>query len=168
MDEADLRVRSDIDTYGWHVAKIAGDEKAPPWSFTIGLEHSFDHPEILAVGMELELLHALLNHVGEQVKHGRRFEHDERAQGVLDQHPPVFRTVATRWHGAFVGNAAWFYRERSFRVLQCFWPDASGRLPWEPGFDPEWQGRQPLLYLDEEADALGDALARVLRDEGAL
>jgi hypothetical protein len=168
MDEADLRVRSDIQTYGWHVAKIAGDDRAPPWAFTIGLEHSFEHPEVLVVGMELELLHALLNHVGEQVKRGRRFEDGERADGVLENRPPEFRTVAARWHGAFVGNAAWFYRERSFRVLQCFWPDSEGRLPWEPGFDPAWHGRQPLLYLDDEDEALGESLARLLRKEGAL
>jgi len=168
MDEADLRVRSDIDQYGWHVAKISGDDQAPPWAFTIGLEHNFTHPEILVFGMELELLHSLLNHIGEQVKEGRQFEHDERPEGVLAQNPPALRAVAERWHGAFVGNAAWFYQERSFRVLQCFWPDASGALPWEPHFDPEWQGRQPLLFLDDEQRALGAPLAAVLREEGAL
>jgi len=168
MDEADLRVRSDVERYGWHVAKIAGDEQAPPWAFTIGLEHSFDHPEVLVFGMELELLHSLLNHIGEGVKQGRRFAHDERPDGILAQHPPAFRAVAERWYGPFVGNAGWFYQERSFRVLQCFWPDAAGSLPWEPGFDPDWSGRQPLLFLEDEREALGEPLARVLRSEGAL
>ena len=168
MDEAELRVRSDVDTYGWHVAKIGGDERAPPWAFTIGLEHSFEHPEVLVFGMELELLHGLLNQIGELVKSGRSFEPGERAAGVLEQNPPEFRSVDPRWYGAFVGNAAWFYRERNFRVLQCFWPDASGRLPWEAEFDPAWQGRQPLLFLEGEQEALGKPLAAVLRDEGAL
>lgn len=168
MDEPDLRVRSDIDQYGWHVAKIAGDEQAPPWAFTIGLEHSFEHPEVIVFGMELDLLHGLLNHIGEQVKRGRQFEPDERAAGILAQNPPVFRAVAERWLGPFVGNAAWFYRERSFRVLQCFWPDAGGSLPWEPEFDSDWKSRQPLLYVEDEQEALGEALSAVLRAEGAL
>ena len=168
MDEADLRVRADIEKYGWHVAKIEGDDQAPPWAFTIGLEHSFEHPEVLICGMEPELLHSLLNHVGELVKRGRHFQHDERADGILAQSPPVFRDVLERWHGPFVGNAAWFYQDRSFRVLQCFWPDASGALPWEPDFDPDWNGRQPLLFLEDEIEALGAPLAGVLRAEGAL
>ena len=168
MEEADLRVRSDIDQYGWHVAKIGGDDKAPPWAFTIGLEHSFQHPEILVVGMELDLLHALLNHIGEQVKRGRVFAPDERAEGVLERSAPIFKPVASRWLGAFVGNAGWFYREQSFRVLQCFWPDEGGHLPWEESFDPSWRGRQPLLFLDDEQAALGESLAQVLRSEGAL
>ena len=168
MDEADLRVRSDIETYGWHVAKIAGDDKAPPWAFTIGLEHSFEHPEVLVIGMELELLHGLLNQIGEQVKRGRRFQAGERPEGVLERHPPAFRLALPRWHGAFVGNAAWFYREQNFRVLQCFWPDADGHLPWDEAFDPAWRGRQPLLFLDDESEALGEPLARVLHEEGAL
>ena len=130
MDEAELRVRSDVDTYGWHVAKIGGDDRAPPWAFTIGLEQSFGHPEVLVFGMELELLHALLNQIGELVKHGRSFDPGERADGLLEQNPPEFRSVDPRWQGAFTGNAAWFYRERSFRVLQCFWPDSTGRMPW--------------------------------------
>lgn len=168
MDEADLRVRSDIQTYGWHVAKIAGDDDAPPWAFTIGLEHSFEHPELLVAGMELDLLHALLNHLGEQVKRGRVLQDGERAEGVLERNPPVLRAVAPRWHGAFVGNAAWFYRERPFRVLQCFWPDEAGHLPWEPEFDAAWRGRQPLLFLEDEEAALGAALAQLLRSEGAI
>jgi len=168
MDEADLRVRSDIETYGWHVAKIAGDDKAPPWAFTIGLEHNFEHPEVLVVGMDLALLHGLLNQIGEQVKRGRRFAAGERPEGVLERHPPAFRLALPRWHGAFVGNAAWFYREQSFRVLQCFWPDADGHLPWDEDFDPAWRGRQPLLFLDDEIEALGEPLARILHQEGAL
>ena len=168
MDEADLRVRSDVETFGWHVAKIAGDEKAPPWSFTIGLEERFDHPEILIFGMEVELLHSLLNHLGEMLKRGRSFRDNERAAGVLENHPPLFRTVLPRWYGPFVGNAGWYYREREFRVLQCFWPDVDGILPWEPGFDGAWVGKQPLLFEEDESTALGAPLAALLREEGAL
>ena len=168
MDDVERRVRSDVDTFGWHVAKIAGDESAPPWAFTIGLEEQFGHPEIAIFGMELDLLHRVLNHIGEQVKRGRRFEDGERAEGVLANHAPCFRLVLPRWHSPFLGNAGWFYGEKGFSALQCFWPDANGNLPWEPGFDPAWAGRQPLLFEEDEETALGRALAGVLRAEGAL
>jgi hypothetical protein len=168
VDEADLRVRGDIERYGWHVAKIAGDESAPPWAFSIGLEQNFEHPEVLVCGMELDLLHGLINQVGDHIKRGAHFDESVRPEGILEKHPPAFRPVLERWHGAFVGNAAWFYRDRPFRVVQCFWPDTEGLLPWESGFSPAWAGRQPLLYLEDEESALGRSLAAVLRQEGAL
>ena len=92
----------------------------------------------------------------------------ERAEGVLEKHPPLFRTVLPRWYGPFVGNAGWYYREREFRVLQCFWPDVDGILPWESGFDGAWVGKQPLLFEEDESTALGAPLAALLREEGAL
>ena len=168
VDEADLRVRSDVERYGWHVAKIAGDDQAPPWAFTIGLEQSFSHPEVLVCGMSLELLHGLLNRIGEEVKRGAQLGQVERPSGILENHAPAFRPVLERWYGAFVGNAAWYYKEQPFRVLQCFWPDAAGQLPWEADFDAAWIGRQPQLFLDDEEAALGPSLAAVLRAEGAL
>ncbi|MCA9513015.1 MAG: DUF4262 domain-containing protein, partial [Myxococcales bacterium] len=165
MDEIDLRVRRDVDTFGWHVAKIAGDDAAPPWAFSIGLEERFAHPEVVVFGMELDVLHRLVNHVGDEVRRGRVFVDGERAERVLAHHPPVFRSVRPCWHEAFLGNAGWFYRGRPFRALQCFWPDANGALPWEPGFDAAWQGRQPFLFEEDEARALGPGLAAVLRAE---
>jgi len=168
MDEVDLRVRRDVDTFGWHVVKIMGDEVAPPWAFSIGLEEQFSHPEIVIFGMDLDPLHRLVNELGTQVKRGRRFEDGERAERVLANHPPAFRSVLPRWHDAFLGNAAWFYRERGFRALQCFWPDAQGALPWEPAFDRAWRGRQPFLFEEDAAAALDPSFAEVLRAEGAI
>jgi hypothetical protein len=33
----------------------------------------------------------------------------------------------------------------AFRMVQLVWPDASGRLPWEPGFAAELVAQQVLL-----------------------
>ena len=55
-EEMARRVRADIDEHGWHVAKIEGDDRVPPWAFTIGFGDSFDHPEVLVAGMQLAQL----------------------------------------------------------------------------------------------------------------
>jgi hypothetical protein len=34
--------------------------------------------------------------------------------------------------------------------LQVFWPDRQGILPWEPGFEPGFDGLQPLLWLPRD------------------
>lgn len=175
MDELNERVRADIDAHGWHVAKIAGDDFAPAWAFTIGLQERFQHPEVICFGLDLEVLHALLNRVGSLVGGGRSFGPGReplvapaREAEVLQGTDCAFRQVATRWRDLFAGNAGWFYQERSFELIQCFWPDPEGRLPWDEGFEADLLLRQPQLYLPEEAQALSPGFASVLREEGAL
>jgi hypothetical protein len=34
--------------------------------------------------------------------------------------------------------------------LQVVWPDRGSRFPWEPGFDPGFEGDQPLLWLPRD------------------
>ena len=72
------------------------------------------------------------------------------------------------WVPTFLGNAAWFYRSPDFPVLQCFWPDAQGRFPWDPACDPDWRQDQPLLYEADRERALSPALIADLEREGAL
>jgi hypothetical protein len=168
VDEVLQRVRADIAHYGWHVGKIPGDDRAPAWAFTIGLEASFQHPEVVVFGLDLETAHRLLNQVGLLVKQRGGFKDGERAAGVLERHTVVFRRVAPRWNPVFLGNVAWFYENEAVPALQCFWPDAAGRHPWDEGFDDSLRALQPLLFETSIEAALSPSLAQVLREEGAL
>jgi hypothetical protein len=168
VDEIEQRVRADIERYGWHVAKIAGEDSAPPWAFTIGLWDRFEQPELVIFGLDLDAMHELLNEMGQRVIRGARFEANLDYTGILEQHAIAVRPIQQRWFGPLLGNAGWFYRERPFEAVQCFWPGPNGRHPWDAAFDPEWDGRQPLLYLEEESRALPPALAQALREEGDL
>ncbi|MCG8589361.1 MAG: DUF4262 domain-containing protein [Proteobacteria bacterium] len=168
MDEIAARVRADIERYGWHVAKIPGEDPVPAWAFTIGLRERFQHPELAVFGIDLELLHPLLNRLGSEVRRGRQFTEGDRVDGVLEALPCAFRHVESCWIDVFLGNAAWHYESREFGALQCFWPDRAGRFPWEEGFDPAWREQQPLLYESAPDRALGPVLREALRREGAL
>ena len=172
MDELNARVRQDIEQHGWHVGKIAGDDYAPAWAFTIGLAERYQHAEVIAFGLELEVMHTLLNRIGSLVRGGRSFAPSAgepiREPDVLQGLECSFRPVATRWREVFAGNIGWYYRERSWELVQCFWPDPESRFPWEPGFDSGLAAHQPKLYEPDEAHALAPGLAKVLRDEGTL
>ena len=41
-------------------------------------------------------------------------------------------------------DRAW-YGDEPYRMVQLVWPDRTGWLPWEPGFDPALSGVQLLL-----------------------
>lgn len=171
LDETDLRVRADIERYGWHVALVPPDEATPGavgWAFTIGLEQTLGHPELVVFGLESALAHGLLNRAAASVRRGWRFAPGQRYDGLLEGYACAAREIDRRWHGVFLGNAQWHYRGDRFSALQLFWPDPAKRYPWEEGFAEAWRQDQPLLFLHDVEAALPAALRASLAREGAL
>jgi len=171
LDETDLRVRADIERYGWHVALVPADDATPGavgWAFTIGLEQRLRHPELVVFGLEHELAHGLLNRAADAVRRGWRFEPGQRYDGLLEGYACAAREIDPRWYPVFLGNAQWHYQGDGFRALQLFWPDPAKRYPWEEGFADAWRSDQPLLFLADAGDALPAALRESLAREGAL
>jgi len=165
-DEIERHVRGDIERHGWHVAKIEGDERVPPWAFSIGFVDTFDHPEVIVAGMDLDPLHALLNRIGDLLRAGNRFAAGEQAHSILEEFACAFRPVDERWIQPFAGNAAWHHRDREWSLIQCFWPDARGRFPWQEGFPAELGPLQPLLYEGSPERALAPGVRATLEAEG--
>ncbi len=168
MDEIRQRVRADIDTHGWHVVKVAGDETLPGWAYTIGLLTRFDHPELAVFGLDLDPMHRLLNHAGGLIGTGQRFEVAGSYEGLLEGTACGMRPVARVWVDVFFGNAAWHHQRPDVPVVQCLWPDRAGRLPWEEGFDASLHELQPRLYETALERALTPRWVDTLRAEGAL
>lgn len=168
MDELTRRVRADIDTHGWHVGLVPPDEQSPSWAFTIGLLEGFDHPELCVFGLELETAHRLLNAAGLRIRRGERWPADGPVRGLIEEHACVLRGVHPRWVPVFFGNAAWHYQRDDVPFLQLFWPDPTGRHPWDAGFDARWLALQPRLDEAHEERALDAGLRGALQSEGAL
>jgi len=166
--DIDARVRADIAGHGWHLVLIPPDHGAAGWVHTIGLEQRFSHPELIVFGEDLSILAPLLNALGERVRAGTQLEAGTELSGVLQDLPIAFRAVDAKWTEAFLGNAAWHYQRDRVAALQCFWPDARGAFPWQPGFDESWRDEQPLLYERETHRALGEKMIAALRADGAL
>ncbi len=158
------RVIRDINTTGWHVARVqpAGDHHG--WAFSVGFVQTFHHPEVAIFGLPEDVLRALLDTIGRQLRTGRTYP-----DGCVDETlaPPyrcVFRAVDVAWHAAVLPVASWFYGDRPFQTVQLFWPDRAQRLPWEAGFDPDLITFQPLLYhADSSAARISSLLGAVSR-----
>jgi len=167
-DEVEARVRADIEAYGWHVAMVPPERGTPGWALSVGLFERYAHPEILVFGPELPVLLKLVNRLGAHVGEGAHFAADSEHEGILEGQFLAFRAIAPKWYGAFLGNAAWHYRSEDFPAVQCFWPDAGGAFPWQPGSDPAWRDQQPQLFHTETHRVLSERLIDLLRSEGAL
>ena len=118
------------------------------WAYTIGLHHSYGHPELLLVGLEAPIAGAVIEVVARTVAEGRviRAGDEFTLDGGLELRA---HAVDDLW----CGMGDWFNLGREVmstwglrwpESLQLVWSDAEGRYPERPG-DPRWSFRQPLL-----------------------
>ncbi len=147
-DDHDRKLLADVRDHGWHIIGVEQDEEGPGFAYSIGLHHNFGHPEIIVVGLRVEVMHGMINAAGEEARSGKKFGHLDESGDVLDGYNIAFRTVEKRHYPDYFGYAGWFYRGGDFPALQCVWPDSQHRYPWHREATPEFIRRQPVLSDD--------------------
>lgn len=144
------RAQRDIETFGWHMLMVAGDddEDEAGFLFTIGLWKTCGHPEILLFARSADptTLTEPLDDLARRIQAGERFEAESVHPGVFGPYAGAFRTIAPVWYPYFLGTAMGVYEGGEFPALQMFWPDREGVFPWESGFDAGLTSFQPLLF----------------------
>jgi hypothetical protein len=145
---SDEKLLQDIAEYGWHVVLIAEDEEGPAFAFTVGLYHSYGHPEVLIQGLGLDLMHQVLNAIGDEAKGGQRYEAGCRYPDLLESYDCLFQTIERSYYPEYLGYANWYYKGDNFPALQCVWPDMKGRFPGEEGFPVQLAELQRLRITD--------------------
>lgn len=149
-DDDEQRVIDDIREYGWHVVGIEADEEGPAFAYSIGLQHTLQHPEIIVFGLnDAETMMYIINTVGDEIRKGSTFEDWHESDEILNGYSCMFRRVPAEAYPDYLGYAKWFYRPESFDVLQCFWPDKQHRYPWHPDCQESVKQRQPILAQDD-------------------
>lgn len=138
-------VRTALDERGWHVVSVGESSHRPPYAYTLGLHRSHAHPEVLILGLPEELSRSLLDMIAVKVRAGQKYGTSEAYEDVLRGYLCRFRPVAQEAFDGFLGVAVEFYRGREFGVLQCIWPDAHQKFPWDEEYNPILQWKQPLL-----------------------
>jgi hypothetical protein len=138
------RVAEAIDACGWAVVRIDAEAQEPAYAYSVGLHSTFAHPEVIVFGLDLDVLHRIVNTIGEAVKTGERFEVGDADDRVLEGYRCAFREVAAAAESAYMGILI-SYCGHEVPALQCIWPDREGRFPWQVGVDAEFRERQPML-----------------------
>jgi hypothetical protein len=144
-----------LEREGWAIdavpARTDTDPPLPRYAFTVGFEDRFDFPEICVVGLSPVACRGLFDLVADALEGGTDLPVGAPFIGLLDGEQPcallpvdvascggMFPSLEE--HHVLAGQDA-----DAFRMLQLAWPDAAGRLPWEPGFPPELVASQVLL-----------------------
>jgi hypothetical protein len=145
IKDAQSKLIADIGNYGWHVIKVMGDEQGAGFGYSVGLYHSCQHPEILIVGLKHELIHSIINNIGEAVKSGEQYCSGQYYPGLIGGFDCYFVEVEKCHYPEYVGQALQFYNGIPFPLLQCIYPTVKGIYPWQPEWPEEIKGLQPVL-----------------------
>ncbi len=111
-------------------------------------------------GLPHDTAHALLNIAGAAIKSGRTFDAELAYDDFLEGYDCVLKHADARWHDAFVRYGIWFYKRHDFPLMQLFWPDREGVLPWKSSASDWQRANQPLL----NESGIDDARRQTLLD----
>ncbi|MBT7828069.1 MAG: DUF4262 domain-containing protein, partial [Bacteroidetes bacterium] len=118
----------------------------PDYCFTIGLEYSYEHPEIILMGLPIGTGKNIINKLGAEIKNGLKFIDSDDYIKISSQKFMVKKMDPSNY-GDYLGYFMWFYK--SLRtppdVVQLFWPDESDKFPWDDGFNKKFLKSQQLL-----------------------
>ncbi|MFE7568206.1 DUF4262 domain-containing protein [Streptomyces sp. NPDC057539] len=149
-DEADrmeLTVIEHVQQHGWHVAMVPEDEIGPGFAYTIGLAHTHGGAELAMFGLDVHVMHRMLNTLGEKSAAGEALADGQSYPDVAAGHRVALRQADRGWYRTFFGQAIRFYRRPPLPVLQVAWPNVEGRFHWDEQADERHRESQPQLWL---------------------
>ncbi len=132
---------------------VPADEHGPGWAYTTGLWHGHRIPELAMFGLDVRLMHTILDDLGRRAVDGQTVAAGQERHDVASV-PVVLKDVDHRWYEAFFGTATGYYRTTRFPFLQVVWPDRDGVFPWQPGGE-QLLDLQPQLSLCPEEYPVG-------------
>ena len=144
-DASERKAIEDVAKHGWHVLKVMEDGKGPGFAYTMGLHYSFGHPELILVGLPLDVAHSVLNVAGEAIRLGEQYSEGVESAAFLEDRLCTFRNVPERQYRNYLGWNVWFYDGETFSALQLVWADEDGRWPWDAAVDPWVRDNQPVI-----------------------
>ena len=144
-------IKQNVDRCGLHLFGIFGDEKSPPYTYTIGFA-AHGLPEVIVFGLDMRMVAPFLNRYYDEIVNQKT---RCGGPGVLSPEDDWFNmpmSVVNVESGraddyavqafAFAEDMGWKKPE----FVQWVWPDTKGKLPWQQGYEKEKFGKvQPVL-----------------------
>ena len=128
-DDQERKAITDVQNHGWHVLKVMEDDQGPAFAYTVGLYHSFGHPELIIVGLPLDVGHSVLNIAGESIRRGVRYSEGAQSDEFPEDRACVFRRMPESQYRHYLGWDLWFYEGSPFPALQMIWATNTGDGP---------------------------------------
>jgi len=135
----------DIIKYGWTVVLIKETEYLPSLAYTIGLWVTFNKPEIIAFGLNVNTLHILLNQAADMIKSGDEIIIGKDYSDFFEETQVQFICVDKENISDYFGYAVEYYNSNLFPAIELVWADSNNKFPWNKEFENNILFKQPLL-----------------------
>jgi hypothetical protein len=145
-NDVERTVVTDIEEFGWHGVSRFPGESQPDHYYTVGLRQTYDHPEILIVGLAGDVPHGMARALVGAIADGASFGAGDRSDAILEGYDVTFSSVGPDVSRKWLPLAAWYYDDDSWEALQLLWPDRAGLFPGEDRSDED---RSPQVLLGE-------------------
>ena len=144
------KTKSNIDKFELQVILVSADNYSPPFAYSVGLTETYNHPEIICIGLPGDLAHQIINDVVAIIKQTGVIRTEREYDNIFKDSRAAFVKVDKRNIDDYFGVALEYYKDRTFDALQLIWTDRNDKFPWEEKFQAEFIYKQPLL--DRNAD----------------
>jgi len=123
-------LEENIKKFGWQCQYVFDpNSEREDFSYSIGFEESYGHPEIMIFGLKKETMHSVLSDIADEIKNGKVFEPNKKTLGVLSgDYEVIFKPLLDSYLSEYAGIASDYYSSQ-FRVYIMLWPDKNNVLP---------------------------------------
>jgi hypothetical protein len=145
QDPGEQKVVDDVAKFGWHCVNILAEGDLGPYSFTIGLQQSYGHSELIIFGLPSKVAHEVLNIAIKAIQNGAPIDLSSPTDQLLEGYPCLFVKVPESEYYEHVGFCRWYYQGNNFTLHQIVWPTRDGHFPWHPSVSESFRANQPVL-----------------------
>ncbi|MBX3691629.1 DUF4262 domain-containing protein [Dokdonella sp.] len=149
MNDYERSVLRNVEEFGWHCTSVFESEDnnndEPPFSYSVGLYHSFQQPEFIVFGLDPGVAHSIISICANKFEAGEQLDLEQHSYDLINNFPCVFVRVPRDRYYDYVYSALWFYAEEDFPLYQIVWPNKDGLFPWHPGSPESFRQWQPVL-----------------------
>ena len=144
-DSGEIKLIADVEKFGWHCVNILAEGEEPPYSFTVGLFHTYNYPELIIFGLPDNVAHQILGIAADALKNGAPIDLSCSSEELLEGYACCFAEVPVNQYRENVGFCRWFYEGDAFPLYQIVWPSREGYFPWHPDAATSFRSAQPVL-----------------------
>jgi hypothetical protein len=131
-----------IARYGWAIQGVFPGDDTPGFTYTVGMA-AHGLPDVIVFGLPMDIAHPFLNQVCLRMKEEGPLPLDTNLDDVANGLPTQFVAVPREEADKYM--FATRRRHADYTAIQMVWPDAKGKFPWDPEFDPRFIDQQPVL-----------------------
>jgi hypothetical protein len=139
-----------IAKHGWAVVAVHPGETETGFSYSIGLEETLNHPELVFIGVPPELARQLINDLAKRIRSRDiklPLKGGEVSQ-VVQQFNVLVRPVPEEYAQQLARGAFDRHYPDPVRLLQICIPDTNGVLPDKPWCDPTYIAAQDYKQFE--------------------